>query len=347
MRLLVVTQAFDLDDPLLGAYHGWVEALAREAESVEAVCLKEGRHALPGNVRVHSLGKERGGRSRLAYAISFLLLCWRLRGRYDAAFVHMNQEYLLVAGPLWKLLGKPAYLWRNHYAGSPLTGLAALWCRAVFCTSRASYTARYRKTEIMPVGVNLDRFGPTDAVHEPRSVLFLSRLTPSKRPELLLDALGLLAGRSVPFSALLCGSPNEGDEAYAESVRARAEALGLGGSVAFRPGIPNEEAPRLYASHELFVNCSPSGMLDKTVFEAAASGCLVLAESEDLRTFGLPDATYAPGDAASLADGIERLLALPEEEKDALRERLASLAGEHSLRGLAPALISRMTRDAR
>lgn len=350
MKLLVVTQALDLNDPLLSAYHGWVAALAREAGSVEAICLKEGRHALPGNVRVHSLGKERGARSRLAYAASFLRLAWRLRDRYDAAFVHMNQEYLLVAGPLWKLLGKPAYLWRNHYAGSWRTDLAAAFCAAVFCTSRSSYTAKYRKTEIMPVGVDLERFAavpavprtPATAGRSSRTVLFFSRLTPSKRPELFVDALALLKGRGVPFTATICGSPNEGDDAFADSVHARVERAGLADAVSFRPGIPNDQAPALYAAHELFVNCSPSGMLDKTVFEAAASGCLVLTESDDLRAFGFEDATYAAGNAESLAAGIERMLALPDPEKGALLGRLADLARTHDLRSLAAALVRRM-----
>lgn len=343
MRLLVVTQALDLDDPLLSAYHGWVEALAGESESVEAVCLKEGRHALPANVTVHSLGKESGLRSRLGYAWSFLSLCWKLRSRYDAAFVHMNQEYVLVAGPLWKLLGKRVYLWRNHYAGSVLTDIAASLCTSVFCTSRHSYTAKYRKTVFMPVGVNLERFG-TDGgeARAPRSILFFSRITPSKHAELLIEAFGLLKAKGVAFSASIVGSAPSEFEGYATALSMQVADLGLESSVRFLPGVRNEDAPAVFRSYELYVNCSPSGMLDKVIFEAAASGCLVLSESDDLRGKGFADVTYEPGDAASLASHIERLIALSPEEKEGLRARFFALAAENSLVGLAKELVAHM-----
>ena len=72
----------------------------------------------------------------------------------------MNQEYVLIAGWLWKLLGKRTYLWRNHYAGSWLTDVAAVFCTKVFCTSKHSYTVKYKKTVLMPVGVDTERFTP-------------------------------------------------------------------------------------------------------------------------------------------------------------------------------------------
>src|SRR3989344_3692203 len=62
MRLLICTQAADQDDPVLGFFHEWIAGLAKQFESVEVVCLKEGRHALPANVSVHSLGKSAQGR---------------------------------------------------------------------------------------------------------------------------------------------------------------------------------------------------------------------------------------------------------------------------------------------
>ncbi|MSU74856.1 hypothetical protein EXS57_03740, partial [Candidatus Kaiserbacteria bacterium] len=154
MKLLIVTQALDQDDVILSVYHNWVDELARHFERIEVICLKEGRHELPANVRVHSLGKERGAVMRGIYVWRFLSLAWRFRTEYNAVFVHMNQEYILIAGWLWKLLGKPIYLWRNHYAGSWFTDVAAAFCTKIFCTSKHSYTAKYKKTVLMPVGVD-------------------------------------------------------------------------------------------------------------------------------------------------------------------------------------------------
>src|SRR3989344_3943084 len=101
MRLLIVTQAVDRDDPVLGFFHRWIEELAKRYEYISVICLREGRHSLPQKIRVYSLGKEKGEQSRSRYAFRFLALVWRLRAEYGAVLVHMNQEYVLLAGFLW------------------------------------------------------------------------------------------------------------------------------------------------------------------------------------------------------------------------------------------------------
>lgn len=334
MRLLLVTQALDLDDPTLSVYHGWVAMLARDFESVEAVCLKKGRHQLPSNVRVHSLGKERRRVPALLYAVRFKLLSWRLRKDYDAVLVHMNQEYVLIAGLLWKFLRKPVYLWRNHYAGSLLTDIAAALCTNVFYTSTRSYTVKYRNAVRMPVGVDTERFRiDKNGERSPSSILFFSRITPSKHAELFIEALGLLKEKGIACTASVVGDASS--EAYAKSLRMLARERQLEEVVAFRPGVPNEDAPGVFQAHALYVNCSSSGMLDKAIFEAAASGCIVISESEDMATFGFGDLTYHTRDAQSLAACIERVLATSHEEREGIRDRLQKLAEEHSLARLA------------
>lgn len=334
MRLLFVTQALDLDDPVLSVYHTWVAELGKRVESIEAVCLKEGRHALPKNVQVHTLGKEQGRPmfGSLSYALRFKLLAWKLRNNYDAVFVHMNQEYLLIAGPMWKLLGKRAYLWRNHYAGSWLTDLAALFADGVFCTSAHSYTAQYAKTKLMPVGVDISRFSPGTPV--PGSLLFLARIAPSKRAEVFIDALALLKERGVTATADVIGSPLLENASYYETLKKRASS---NSSIRFMPGVPNHETSGLYASHDMFVNCSRSGMYDKTIFEAAASGSLPVAASDDWAK-AIGEELSFDGTASSLAARLEILLSLPEAEKEALRAKARHLAESQSLPVLMDAL---------
>lgn len=310
MRLLIVTQALDLDDAVLSVYHGWVAELAKHFGTTEVVCLKEGRYNLPTNVHVHSLGKERGAVNRSAYAWRFFSLAWRLRHEYDVVFVHMNQEYILIAGWLWKLLGKRVYLWRNHYEGSLLTDMAASFCTKVFCTSKHSYTAKYAKTVLMPVGVDTVRFSPdTRVARAPHSILFLARMSPSKRPEMLVDALAQLAHGGQVFIASFVGSPLPKDEIYYEELKEKVRSLGLASCVSFYPGISNSQTPDLYRTHEIFVNTSPSGMLDKTIFEAAACGCLSLASSVDWAEQAGADFSFS--DAATLSHRLATALSTP------------------------------------
>ena len=338
MRLLIVTQAVDSEDPVLGFFVRWIEELAKRVESIEVICLKMGECNFPKNVRVHSLGKERGRASRAAYAARFLALAWRARSDYDAVLVHMNQEYVLMAGWLWKLLGKRVYMWRNHYAGSWLTSVAAAFCTNIFCTSKHSYTAKYEKTILMPVGVDTERFAPDERVaRNPRSMLFLARMAPSKQPEVLIDALAELARTGQSFTASFVGSPLPRDEAYYEGLKEKVRELGLADTVAFLPGVPNEEAPALYRAHEIFVNASPSGMLDKTLFEAAACGCLPLAASADWAEQAGEDLSFI--DAASLARRLSVTLAYSPADIGARAAKLRSQVVErNSLARLGEAL---------
>lgn len=342
MKLLFVTQVIDRNDSVLGAYHEWVRALAGSFDSIEVICLREGEHELPANVRVHSLGKERGEAGKFIYAVRFLTLAWKLRPHYEAAFVHMNQEYVLLAGILWKILGKRIYLWRNHYAGSFLTDMAVLLSDKVFCTSHSSYIAKYRRNVFMPVGVDITHFTPDSRiVRAPNSILFLARIAPSKRPDIFIDALGILIGKGISFVASVYGSPKSGDEAYYESLKAKSEQLGLHGRVHFHGAIPNSKTPDVYRAHEIFVNCSPSGMFDKTLFEAAACGALVLAVSDDFVRVAGSEYVYLPT-AESLAGRLEQLLL--DSTFEVQRDRLQSVARENSLAALV-AQISEVLTD--
>src|SRR3989338_2530121 len=105
MRLLICTQAVDTEDPVLGFFHQWIEEFAKHAEKITVICLGEGTHRLPEHVSIWSLGKEpvqqdfmiyHKALRRVRYVVWFWRLAWRLRNEYDAVFVHMNQEYVLL-----------------------------------------------------------------------------------------------------------------------------------------------------------------------------------------------------------------------------------------------------------
>jgi len=191
MRILICTQVMDKKDSALGFFQKWVASLAPHYEGVEVICLKEGDHSLPSNVRVHSLGKETSAglrfMKRFRYVIRFYSLIWNLRKNYDIVFVHMNQEYILLGGFLWKLFSKKIFMWRNHYDGSILTDIAATFCEKVFCTSKFSYTARYKKTVLMPVGVDEESAHMDESIaRTPRSILFLGGSMNQRDPMCLL-----------------------------------------------------------------------------------------------------------------------------------------------------------------
>lgn len=348
-RLLILTQTVDPNDPQLGFFHAWIAALAARVERASVVCLKKGAFDLPANVAVYSLGKETAPPARLAarygYVVRFYRYVWRLRGEYDAVFVHMNQEYVLLGAPLWRLLGKRVYLWRNHYAGNMLTALACALAHGVFYTSRYSYTARSKHARRMPVGVAPSLAGSQTPVRRERnSILFLARLDPSKRAEVFLDALGILAAEGRDFTATIAGGPSDPASAYPLRLREHAKMLGIADRITFAGAVPSTETANYYRTHEIFVNCAQSGMFDKTIFEAAAAGTLVLASSDDFREAAGEEFYFGDGDHRALARQIARLLDR-RDEWERLRALLAQTVEANTLPALADRLAAAMELD--
>ncbi|MDO8521783.1 MAG: glycosyltransferase family 4 protein [bacterium] len=349
MKLLICTQAIDLDDPILGFFCRWVEEFSKHCESVHVICLKEGKHSLPANIRVHSLGKPsvakamegEGTRflSRIKYVWNFYKYIWTLRNEYDAVFVHMNQEYVLLGGLLWKFLGKRIFFWRNHYAGSLWTDIASALSTKVFCTSKFSYTAKFKKTVIMPVGVDTSTFKPLSGERDPAGILFLARMAPSKKAHILVDALKPLHERGTNFRASFYGSALPRDSAYYAELQEKVRVAGLSGVVRFHAGVPNTETPKIYNEHAIFVNCSSSGMYDKTIFEAAACGTLVLAASRDFATLVPLRFSYVADDVKDIAAKLEALLSLSENERKEASIELLELADKNSLATLGARLV--------
>lgn len=278
MKLLIITQVVDSTHPILGFFHRWIEEMAKHTEHVHVICLEAGVHSLPPNVTVHSLGKEKG-HNRLAYVVRFYSYIWRLRREYDTVFVHMNEEYVILGGKLWKLLGKKILFWRNHYAGSIRTHLAAFFCDRIFYTSHNSYTSRFKRAERMPIGIDATVFSEREGERTNDSLLYVGRIAPSKNIDLITKALPDIVERK-PSTTLTIVGP-VGDVAYQAELERMVSEKAL--PVTFVGPVSWEDLPAFYSRHELCINMSPPGMFDKVIGEALLCGCDILTTNQDLK----------------------------------------------------------------
>ncbi len=343
MKLLLTTQAVDKDDLFMGFFHGWLEEMAKYFEHITVICLKEGRHSLPKNVEVLSLGKEHGT-SRLTRVARFFKYVYQRRKEYESVFVHQNEEYILLAGWLWQRWGKQVYMWRNHWAGSARTDRAARYCDKIFCTSKFSYTMKYPKTVLMPVGVDTEMFYRMPEIQrDPRGILFFARLAPSKRPDLLLEALAMLNKKGVSFSAHFYGTPLPKDEAFANKLKQVAKEWGLEKMVSFYPGTPHSEAPRIFNAHSLYVDLGESGMYNKTLFEAAACESMLITASADFAELVDTKYIYEETGAQELCDKLAKLLKMSLIEQQGAGVQLHNVAKKHSIEELGKKLAYEMT----
>lgn len=335
MRLLIITQAMDKEDPVLGFFHRWVELLAHSVERVTVICLREGVHTLPTNVRVLSLGKE-AKQSRLQYVHRFYRYIWDQQKNYDTVLVHMNQEYALLGGLLWRLLGKRVVLWRNHKIGNFLTHIAVWLVHSVVCTSRSSYTAQFSKTHVLPVGVDIDAFASNGTSRKSHSLLFLGRVSRVKCPDVFVHALCVLLRRDVSFTADIVGDPiTPEDTALHTALQKHVASCGGENVIHFHSAVSHDNVPYEYQSHEVYINLTPSGSFDKTIVEAMASGAVVLARNSDAFDVASSETREAlliqSENPDVIADHIERVLGAPPSQKELWRNNLRHAAASHSL----------------
>ncbi len=329
MKLLIITQILDKNDPVLGFFHRWVEEFAKKCEVVTVICLKKGDYFLPKNVRVFSLGKEEGV-GRLMYAWRFYYFIWHERKWYDSVFVHMNHIYTILGAPFWRVLRKRVGLWYNHGRGSWSTRLGACFSRRVFYTSPFSFFAKHRKAVRMGVGVVLEQDAVQKEVKRKKNtVLFLGRVAPVKKIEVMLEALALLPS---DIQIHLYGPVSEKDASYAEALHARAKEKDIQGRALFFPAVLPNNTAEVYAQYDCFLNLTPDGGFDKTIFEAMVQGAIPVVSNPAFLDI-LPKELIVEGTTPkNVAHTLAYSLSLSEMEKSILRETLrAYVVSRHGL----------------
>jgi glycosyltransferase involved in cell wall biosynthesis len=334
MRLLICVQTVDLkDDPLMGFFHGWLVELAKHFESIHVICLREGEHHLPEHVHIHSLGKE-SGKSRLEYILRFYKHLFCIRGTYDRVFVHMNPHYVLMGGLYWKMQGTPIFFWRNHAKMNLMTRIAAGFSKNVFYTSSYACMSVFKHALQMPVGIDTHVFMSSTIKKEtrlPKKILFLGRLSPVKRVELFIEA-GTLLGEA--YELHVYGDDPSKEKKYGESLMAKA-----GPNVFFHPAVQNNDTPMVYHAHDLYVNLTPEGSMDKTVLEAIACGIPTLVANASFADVVPAQFCLDPVTKEQLAKKIVECTSMKKGEEDMMIAHSQSIVvREHSLEKLATML---------
>jgi len=344
MRLLICTQTVDTGDPVLGFFHRWIEEFSKHCESVIVICLREGDHQLPANVKVLSLGKEQG-KGRVTRLLRFFYYILRNIRSYDAAFIHMNAEYALLGGLVWKLARKRRVLWYTHKSVTMMLRIGSRMVDAICTASVESF--RLKRPHVIvtghgidPVLFSLPRARPVDFLR----MATVGRITRSKGIHVLLDAMTLLPSRGVPYRLSIVGSPvTRSDERYQDELWDKIEELKLSTFAGFVGAKTSNEIPAVLASTDVFLHASDTGSLDKAMLEAMSAGCVVISSNDAakpiLRMIQDGLAVERP-EAEALAHAIQKVHALGEDGRREVGERSrAYVAENHSLPKLVEKII--------
>lgn len=342
MNLLIITQSVHKHDPVLGFFHGWIVALAKKYHQIHVICLYEGDHDLPMNVRVHSLGKE-SGVSRFKYITRFFNYVWNLRKEYSSVLVHMNQEYVLLGGWLWRMLGKKITLWRNHKIGSWKTNLAGKFAHTVCYTSSGSYTASFKNAIMMPVGIDENLFYTDSTIERNKnSFLYVGRISPIKNIKAMINGFIEMYIHHPDQEIMLTivgPSDGDGDRVYKKQLQAMVATAGLDDNIVFLPAIAPTELASMYNRHEYCLNFTESGSFDKTIWESVFCGCVPIVYNTSFLD-ELPEKIRDVIQIKSLdVDHIDQVLQeVMNYEKNTLVKDLMEIGGRHSLKNLVEKL---------
>ncbi len=329
--ILVFTQKVHREDPVLGFFHEWILKMSPFFKKITVVCLEKGMYKLPENVSVLSLGKEKGLR-KSAYIKNFYKIIWNERKNYDLVFVHMNPEYVVLGFCFWFILRKKVYLWYNHSAGGLKIWTSQFLTKKVFHTSDFAYTAKFKNAVKMPVGIPMDIFKQMGVERKPQSILSLGRIARIKKIENFVEAGKILNERKIDFKIDIYGNAQEKDRGYFNSIRKNGASLMGEKKLEFFNGIPNYKTPEVFSAHDFFINLSPAGLFDKTVFEACACETVPIVSSKAFVGF-LPKECILENDSPeTLSERIRYFFSISNGARVELGKNLRMMVEkEHSL----------------
>ncbi len=281
MKLLILTQRVHKNDTTLAFVHDWLREFASRVETLTVIALEVGPYDLPSNVRVFSLGKEKGV-SRSRYIWNFFKYIISERKTYTHVFVHMNQVYVLLGGMLWKLWGKKISLWYVHRQVSLSLWLAEKMVEIVFTASKESFGLPSKKVHIVGHGIVIAQYLPPAAGRRSLShrVVTLGRITRIKNIDILIQAAALLRDRGIILAYDIVGpTVTPEDEKYLAELKSLIRDKKLEGHVFFHGAVQGSKTAEYYWNSDINVNLAPPGGIDKVVLEGILGGALPLVSN--------------------------------------------------------------------
>lgn len=350
MKLVFLTQVYDDGDAVLGFVPRWVAGLARHCERVRVIALAAGAvRDVPANVDVRAVGRR-----------GTLLRWWRYkaylrealaRDGFDTVLAHMVPRYTLLARGPARRHGARTFLWYTHAAVDTRLLRAVDAVEKVFTASSTSLRVDTEKRVVTGHGIDLDHFQQRgEGTAQPARIVSVGRLTPSKDPLTILDAVARLRaeGHDV-FLDLIGGGRTVQDVEYGKRIAERIDAHALAPFVNQPGEVAYADIPRWYERASVVVNASSTGSLDKVVLEAFALGRPAVscndAQEPLVRELGAlgRELVFARGDAADLARRIAYWLALPAPERLRAGATLRALvARDHDVERLCARLVREM-----
>ena len=359
MKILMVTRKIDRHDPLAGFAYGWVKKIAADLDQLKVLCLEKGDTSdLPDNIKIYSLGKEKGA-GRFKRFLRFQILALKLVPTVDGVFCHMNPEYTIAIAPYAKLFRKKIVSWYTHGKVSKKMKLMEKLANTILTASKESFRLASKKVIATGHGIDTAFFHPpapgqetvTKFYLEGREagelatfkILSIGRISPTKDYESLIKAVDTLVNKKgiKNIHVNIVGGPGLPEqEVYLKNLKLMVEKMKLQGVVSFLGAISNVETVGYYQDADLFINLSHTGSVDKAVLEAMSCGTMVLTSNDAFKPIVSEDFMVSQNQPDKLAEKIEWVISLPEDQKKKMKEKFRQeVVSNHDLNNLAKKIV--------
>lgn len=350
VKLLMITRKVDKNDALAGFAYNWVRKLGEQVDNLKVICLEKGDvSGLPNNIKVYSLGKEKGfGRWREFF--NFQKLAFKLTPEVDGVFCHMNPEYTILIAPYAKLFRKKIIIWYTHKQITWKLRLASLLANKILTASKESFRINSPKTIVTGHGIDVEIFKPSkkqDEKDEMFKILSLGRISPTKDYETLIKAIDILVnGQNIKkLRVNIIGAPGLSEQkTYFEALKKMAEAMNLKQYIHFLGSVSHKNTVEHYQNSDLFINLSHTGSVDKTILEAMACGCLAITSNEAFFNILPLKFLINQNQPEKLAQKIKYIMDMPDQEKEEIGAKFREkIKQDHNLDLLVLKIVGQFT----
>lgn len=287
MKLLIVTQTLDSKHSVLGFFVRWVLEFAKQCEQVTVFCLDKGEDIFPENVSVIHIPRTWGGIKTWPLTLTYQALVQRKR--YSHVFVHMNPEYILSAGIVWKVFRKKVSLWYAHGAVSMRLKVATAFVSNIFSSTPEGFRYKTLKLAIVGQGVDVSLYENVDTnrpFSNPTRMVSIGRISSSKRMEMLLETI--LEFKNIHKRNVMCtiigGPATEQDTIYEKKLKEFIYTKEISDQVVWKGPLPLKEAIHILKTQDIFLHFGNTGSLDKAVLDAMMCGVIVCSSNEAVRS---------------------------------------------------------------
>lgn len=328
--LLVINFSMDSGNALLSHQSSVVKSLAKNFDRVFVITGEAGAQRDFENVQIYSTQWRPGHKVRNIvnfYRIFFSII---FRFRISVVFSHMTDVQSAMTAPFTRILRVRHVLWYAHTHKSPFLEFASYFVNTIVTSTSGSCPLQIDKVHTIGQGVDtqLFQFSRRSKSDTPRCV-HVGRFDPSKKIEVIINAIDELRDRGMALNLTLVGSSSSASSAiYSEKITEKVKMSGMSSWIDFYPSIKRQELPEFLHDFDIFVHAY-TGSLDKSIIEATLLGLPVATENQEyIKIFG----AWASEGEVDLRKELDALIRIePQKLYLELRRRRKIAEVEHSL----------------